>query len=452
MNFKLVVLLIATIAVFSSISYSQQDSLIIKNKKKWIRDTRLTALINSRTAYQFKENEFSKTELIIRPELEVPLSKNLRFFTKLRFYSEFLDELEPKQPDQIEVSDYSKRYMMNDILEFELRDFYFDWKIGKHYITFGKQQIVWGEADGLKILDIVNPINLREFLLDDFDQSRIPLWSVKTDFNLNKIKLQLLWLPDQSYHDIADVNSPFYPEAFFSVPSENINLMQESLRKPNDVIKDSDVGVRLGSFVKGWDFTLNYLYNYDDFPVASSSFSIINNTPTITISPEYKRYHLAGGTFNKAIKNFTLRGELGYSFQKTFNSTDSNIDNGLIKTDQVASVIGLDYYGVSNTTLSGQVFLDYVLEEYPLIGREQLELNTTFLIGRNFRNETINAELIMVQNLNEGDGFIRPKVSWLAKSNLKLTLGGDFIYGKSNRLFGQYKNQTRLVFNIELGI
>ena len=62
--------------------------------------------------------------------------------------------------------------------QFGLREFYWqygddaaDWKIGK-------QQVVWGEADGLKLLDVINPQNFREFILDDFDDSRIPLWMI----------------------------------------------------------------------------------------------------------------------------------------------------------------------------------------------------------------------------------------------------------------------------------
>ena len=35
-------------------------------------------------------------------------------------------------------------------LEAELREFYLESDWGKRYFTFGKQQVVWGKADGLK--------------------------------------------------------------------------------------------------------------------------------------------------------------------------------------------------------------------------------------------------------------------------------------------------------------
>ena len=42
----------------------------------------------------------------------------------------------------------------------------------------GKQQIVWGTADKLPILDVVDPFDFREFVLPEFADARVPLWSV----------------------------------------------------------------------------------------------------------------------------------------------------------------------------------------------------------------------------------------------------------------------------------
>jgi len=32
----------------------------------------------------------------------------------------------------------------------------------------GWQQIIWDKTDGLRLLDIINPLDMREFILDDF--------------------------------------------------------------------------------------------------------------------------------------------------------------------------------------------------------------------------------------------------------------------------------------------
>ena len=57
-------------------------------------------------------------------------------------------------------------------LEAELREFYMEVDWGKSYFTFGKQQVVWGKAGRLKVLDVVNSQSFRELYLEDFDNSR----------------------------------------------------------------------------------------------------------------------------------------------------------------------------------------------------------------------------------------------------------------------------------------
>ncbi|PJA31070.1 MAG: hypothetical protein CO187_10705, partial [Zetaproteobacteria bacterium CG_4_9_14_3_um_filter_53_7] len=46
----------------------------------------------------------------------------------------------------------------------------------------GQQQIVWGKTDGLRMLDIINPLDMREFMLDDFLDSRIGLWAARLNW------------------------------------------------------------------------------------------------------------------------------------------------------------------------------------------------------------------------------------------------------------------------------
>ncbi|GAA3636043.1 hypothetical protein GCM10022397_22000 [Flavivirga jejuensis] len=408
-------------------------------------------LVDARTSIEFKSANVQKAEFFIRPELDMPLSKNFRLKMIGRVYTEIFDNLEPGKPEQDAVSEFSKRALIGDRLEAELREFYFDWKIGKHYLTFGKQQIVWGKSDGLKILDIVNPTNFRAFLLDDFDNSRIPLWAIKADLKLSKINAQLIWIPDMTYHDFPPQTGIFFPTALFSDVPQGVSVINNPLAKPDKkLIKNADYGIRVSAFLNGWDVTVNYLYQYDNFPVTKTMTNDVNDD--ITISPMFKRYHLFGGTFSNAFGNYTLRGEIGYSKDKYFSSNNSNVSEGIFKSDQIMGVVGIDYSGISNSTLSFQIFEDYIYNNQNTIGRETSETNASFLIDRRFANETLTASVICVQNLNEGDGFVRPKVTYLVSNNLTASLGADLFYGNESRPFGQFKSLNRVSLGLQLGI
>ena len=59
-----------------------------------------------------------------------------------------------------------------------LREFYVDYHSTDWEIRLGKQMIVWGEIDGFRLLDLVNPFDLRQFILDDYEDSRMPQWGI----------------------------------------------------------------------------------------------------------------------------------------------------------------------------------------------------------------------------------------------------------------------------------
>ena len=68
-----------------------------------------------------------------------------------------------------------------------LRELYVDTVAGEEEeiaLRIGKQQVVWGTADGMKLLDIINPTDYREMAQNSMDESRIPVWMVNAEMDL----------------------------------------------------------------------------------------------------------------------------------------------------------------------------------------------------------------------------------------------------------------------------
>ncbi len=92
---------------------------------------------------------------------------------------------------QAEPDDYKghKNYSQHDYL----RELYLDYTWNNVDIRLGKQQVVWGTADGIKLLDIINPTDFREFSQNTMEDSRIPVWMLKADVAINdNTDLQLI--------------------------------------------------------------------------------------------------------------------------------------------------------------------------------------------------------------------------------------------------------------------
>ena len=69
-----------------------------------------------------------------------------------------------------------------------LREAYVDMQQGDWSIRAGKQQVVWGTADGMKLLDMINPTDYAEMAQNQMEDSRIPVWMV----NAEKDNLQVV--------------------------------------------------------------------------------------------------------------------------------------------------------------------------------------------------------------------------------------------------------------------
>ncbi|GGZ68445.1 DUF1302 family protein [Algibacter mikhailovii] len=397
-------------------------------------------VVASETSYEFKTQTLQKSELLIKPEVVLKLNHRSKFVFKGQLYSEFMDNLEPGIPNEESVSTFSKRLFMGNTTNLELREFYYYKSFNAFKLTIGKQQIVWGETDGLKLLDVVNPQNFREFILDDFEDSRIPLWSLKADFNIKDIGVQFIWIPDNTYHIIPSFDAPFFTKSIFKAPPENIPANFNKLDRPNRFIKDSDIGLKLSSFKKGWDLSLNYFYYYEDLPVFYTFFR--SQTTSIEVSLTYERQQLVGGTFNKVFGSSTFRGELVYIFNQNFTSNNRN-DGGVEQSGFYKSALGLDYIKGENV-LSIQLFNEWITESISPYNRDLFETMTSMLISRELLNDSVKAEVLWVHSVNHNDGFITPQVSYWISTNTQLLVNAHVFYGEDNLLFGQFKNRSRL--------
>ncbi len=412
-------------------------------------DIEFSGLFETEVSFGTAANEIQKAEFVVTPEVGIELSPVTRLTIIGRLRGDIVDELEPGQPAQRNRSEASKRWFVNDHVDIELREAFVDTEIGNAFVRIGKQQVVWGQADGLKVLDVLNPQSLREFILDDFEDSRIPLWTLNAEIPIGDTLLQLLWIPDTTYDDIPGTGATYEFTSPLVVPQvpNGVPVLIEPLQKPDDFIGDSDVGSRLSMFIGGWDLSLNYAYHYFDRPVTRREI-----TPTgISIQPNYERTHLVGGSLSNVIGDFTLRGELGFSSDRYFLTNDIADNDGVVGTGEVSYVFGLDYQGWRDWFVSGQIFQSIITDPEPGLVRDTVDTSLTLLVRRDFLNDSLQAEALLIQSLNQEDGMLQVSLNYEWRSNIELKLGADIFYGNSNGIFGQFGQNDRVSMGIEIG-
>jgi len=385
-------------------------------------------------AYRTNNGDIQKTELQIQPELQVALLNDLKLTTLLRFRADANADINP--------SNQSKT---------ELREFYLDSNWNEAFLTIGKQQIVWGKADGLKVLDIVNPQDFQEFILDDFDDSRIPLWILNAEIPFDETVLQLLFIPDQTYDKFTEPDGLYRftsPLVSPSIPTGTAVVL-EDVKIPDKVFQDADMAARISSFLNGWDITFNYIYHYYDVPVFFRDIDLSMASPVVTLKPEYKRSHLLGSSFSNSFGSLTFRGEVAYSLDRYYSISDVSDKDGVFQSSEFAYVAGFDWQGIEDHFLSFQLFQTYVVHDNPYLIRDQLNTTLSFLYRQTLYNETLMLELLLLHNLNDDDGLLRPKIRYQWYDDINVWAGFDIFYGESNGLFGQFDDVDRFVAGIE---
>ena len=394
-----------------------------------------------------------KLALDIEPQLQMPLVGGFALDATGRLRLDAYDRL--GFTGQQAVAPMSRALQLGDNGDLALRELFVAGTIGSVYLRVGKQQIVWGQTDGLKLLDAVDPQEFREFILPDFDESRIPLWTLDVEVPIEKAHLQLIWVPDPSTDDFPDPGKRFFfttPLLLGPPPPPGVPVRVRHVDRPDDPLSDSDAGARLTGRWHGWDLSANYLFHFSDIPLPFRQVSFEGGAPSAVVRPGYRRTHLLGGSCSSAFGDLTVRCELAYNLDLHAPAKHFSDPDGVVRSDTLDYVIGLDWYHFENALLSLQIFQSWAIQNAEQLVRDRLEANLTLLARRSFLNERLTLETMWIQNLNRGDGLVRPKIRYELRDRLFVWFGFDVFYGKSEGVFGEFDHNSRAVLGFEWGI
>ncbi|MDH5717752.1 MAG: hypothetical protein OEZ22_08950 [Spirochaetia bacterium] len=328
-------------------------------------------------------------------------------------------------------------------IELTLREAYVDMYFKNMDIRIGKQQIIWGKADGVFITDIVSPKDMREFLLPDFEEIRIGVTGVKSDLYWEDHTLQFIWLPVFSGTRPPEINSIWRPEASFPV----MPVFHEDNEKVENSLKNSEAFAKYSLMTSQIDFELMGGYTWDDDPVMHVYKTINPVTKQITaldVYPEYHRLAAAGGSFTFTLGPFVLRGEGAYYSGKYFNSTASELKDSVIEKNYVNYMTGVDFtiWDIKNST---QFIQKIILDHTSDLNDDKFQNLATYLISRDFLNETLNIQFFVYYDIDNKSSLMRPKITYKYADGFDILLAANIFTGSQGK-FGQY-NDNDMVYS-----
>ncbi len=336
------------------------------------------------------------------------------------------------------VFDYNA---LNNNLDISLRQAYMDIYFDNFDLRIGKQQIIWGKADGVFITDIISPRDLSEFILPDFEEIRIGINAVKFDYYLGNSTFEVVWIPTFQPTIAPGKGSIWYKNMLdFTMPI----VYDYHNYDVGNKLSESEIALKYSYLGSAIDFELMAAYMWDD-NLAMHIFP--RPDTTLLIKPEYHRLPLAGASFSKAVGGAIVRGEGAYYFEKRFAADDFTV-NGIREKDYVHYLIGYDHnwFGVN---VSFQFIQEYILDYENDIRNDEFSNTMTFLVMEDFLRETLRLEFFTYYGINNKDALLRPKIAYDFADGFEVQLGANIFIGEEGN-FGQYDKNDMIYLKLKL--
>jgi len=399
------------------------------------------ALKNETAFFVAGEKRFDKMQNRLDIKPEVILSNRWQFRSRILTWYDAAMDIEPTNTTDLTPGikkhyrtflESKEAYLMYGGADFDLR--------------IGQQQIVWGKTDGLRLLDIVNPLDLREFILDDFLDSRIGLWSVRlnyyADFGGSEHEFEFLAIPDARPAKLAPAGSRW--SLRLPSPPAGIRIIPLAMEEPNWSPSNTEYGFAWRSNLAGWDVSLNYFYGWNEFP---NIFRQLTGT-TLLIQTRHLRMHTLGGSFANAFGPFVLRGEIAVNLGEGIDTPGLTFADSVVRRTTLNGALALDWTR-SNWAIEVQVFERRIVNAPAENPGETLSFDfVTLRVATDFMNEKLKPEILILTDRDDGGLLFRPKVSYEFTDHWIGTMGGDFFTG-SNGIFGQFTLNNRIYAEAE---
>lgn len=334
----------------------------------------------------------------------------------------------------------------------ELRELYLD--IYSSWVDFriGKQQVVWGKADGYFINDIVNPLDLSFFLLQDFEDIRQATTMFNTKLHSGNHSLEFLLIPEFRPMLLAvegDWVFPYPDTVTYALSSQMSYTLPVEYREdvlPQYALREAEIGLKLNTFLLGTDLSLIYLHIRERKPVMTKQL-LMDSTgfipKSISLTPTHPWVDFYGFNFARPLGPFVFRGEGGYYPSRYFdyipeNQSELMTSNFLTRRPFLQGMLAAEYQLTGDIDLGMQYIHERILDyaEY-LIADEDNRLVSFLLRGR-FRNETLLPYLLTLYNLDNESYLSRLLLDWKYADSFTITLGMDLLGGEQDAASGQF--------------
>lgn len=377
-------------------------------------------------------------------EASVGISEALLWQVGARVWFDTAQVLRPNRDNErvfTHASRFNRRVRLGSAGDLELREFYLEWRGGRHRVRLGKQQVAWSGMDGLPTF-AVNPSDYHDFILNDDAERRWPQWGLYLDVPVGEWRFEATSFFDDSVHDVPDPGSWFEFTApqfrFGFAVDETVSDVEVDTRLP-DTFRDATHALRMSRRIGNSGFALLGLTGSEHEAVGT----LENGAAGPVLVRSFPRRRLAAVTVDTSFGRAVLRGELAAHWNRVFNLRRGDVLT-TTELDTVALGLGVDLNLPLDVFMNLQFLVDRI-QDAPagLVKPERNDL-ATLTVRRAFLYEAVNVELRWYHDPDLGDSLGQASIEYSPSDAVTVELLGAWFSGDPAGRFGQFASRDLL--------
>ncbi len=360
------------------------------------------------------------------------------------------------------LSDYLYFGPENETDDYDLDLYEATWKYSNDTINFvvGKQIIRWGKTDQISPVDTINPRDLREFIIPEYEETKIPVWMADLTVFFDSFQLQAIFIPSFEETDIDYFKTDWavFPHIKEELQDSPLPLALKRYFKQlsvheEDPDQESEIGLRLSTTIKRIDLDISWHHTREDVPYFASfpvknitvegDFSEEDLLATINgarlteenIEVEYRRTETAGFAFETTVGDYGVRGEAAWHENQTFLTSSLTS----VRRPVFEYILGTDYTGDRDAYINLQFLHRHIYDHDPTI--LYFDEDTYSLLGeisRDLLSDWLEAGLHYSFTLNDRSYYISPRFEFTYVTNLNLIIGLNIFSGEEDTWLGRF--------------
>ena len=382
----------------------------------------------------------------LEPMLDLDWSESTSLRASARVRVDVEDQLEPGRANTDTYASASRPLRLGNTGTAELRQFYIEKRFGNGLLRLGKQPIVWGRLDGIKVLDVVNPQDFREFILDDFADSRIDLWSAYLDYTVGDWRAELALLADGTGHAIPDSG------AWFELTAPRFRYGAEPGQTSPPVVtvtpghggSEGGYGARLSRQLGNLELAFVAYSGTDPEPLGR--LAVRDELPVV--ERFFDRRDTLGASVDMGLGPAVLRAEYAYQPDRTFN-TRSPFALDTVDLDQHRAAIGLDLDGPLRVFINVQYLVDTIDSAPANLVRPDIDRIGTLYLRRSFSYDSLAVAARWYHSFTDSDDLATLSLDYALGDASTLRLAAEWFSGVRVGLFGQFSDRDRIVLSFQ---